>query len=183
MGLAAAIAASTGNPMAFSYLVGGLVGGAKGAIQGATQTQGGFVDKLKGAANQAGADSMKAGGLAAAASGIGQMASNAAGGAPSTGGEVADAGGTQGGEEFVEPTRPTLDQLKQTGAYKAPKVVQELRGDEDFEDDEDKKRELLFKFDLAIAKAFKVLTNYHLLSIVLSYFKLILSCICILCRD
>ena len=114
MGLAAAIAASTGNPMAFSYLVGGLVGGAKGAIQGATQTQGGFVDKLKGAANQAGADSMKAGGLAAAASGIGQMASNAAaGGAPSTGGEVADAGGTQGGEEFVEPTRPTPDQLKQ----------------------------------------------------------------------
>jgi len=115
MGLAAAIAASTGNPMAFSYLVGGLVGGAKGAIQGATQTQGGFVDKLKGAANQAGADSMKAGGLAAAASGIGQMASNAAAGAaPSTGGEVADAGsGTQGGEEFVEPTRPTPDQLKQ----------------------------------------------------------------------
>ena len=45
-------------------------------------------------------------------------------------------------------TPPTLDQLKQAGAYKAPKVVQELRGDEDFEDDEDKKRELLFKFDL-----------------------------------
>jgi hypothetical protein len=91
-----------------------LVGGAKGAIQGATQTQGGFVDKLKGAANQAGADSMKAGGLAAAASGIGQMASNAAaGGAPGTGGEVADTGGAQGGEEFVEPTRPTPEELKQ----------------------------------------------------------------------
>jgi hypothetical protein len=51
-------------------------------------------------------------------------------------------------------TPPTLDQLKQTGAYKAPKVVQELRGDEDFEDDEDKKRELLFKFDL-LKKSYK----------------------------
>jgi len=51
-------------------------------------------------------------------------------------------------------TPPTLDQLKQTGAYKAPKVVQELRGDEDFEDDEDKKRELLFKFDI-LKKSYK----------------------------
>lgn len=51
-------------------------------------------------------------------------------------------------------TPPTLDQLKQAGAYKAPKVVQELRGDEDFEDDEDKKRELLFKFDL-LKKSYK----------------------------
>jgi len=51
-------------------------------------------------------------------------------------------------------TPPTLDQLKQAGTYKAPKVVQELRGDEDFEDDEDKKRELLFKFDL-LKKSYK----------------------------
>jgi len=51
-------------------------------------------------------------------------------------------------------TPPTLDQLKQAGAYKAPKIVQELRGDEDFEDDEDKKRELLFKFDL-LKKSYK----------------------------
>ena len=51
-------------------------------------------------------------------------------------------------------TPPTLDQLKQAGAYKAPKIVQELRGDEDDEDDEDKKRELLFKFDL-LKKSYK----------------------------
>ena len=84
MGLAAAIAASTGNPMAFSYLVGGLVGGTRGAIKGATQTQGGFMDKLKGAANQAGADYMKAGGLAAAASGIGQAAGDMVNATPDT---------------------------------------------------------------------------------------------------
>jgi len=50
-------------------------------------------------------------------------------------------------------TPPTLNQLKQTGAYKAPKIVQELGGDDE-EDDEDKKRELLFKFDL-LKKSYK----------------------------
>ena len=50
-------------------------------------------------------------------------------------------------------TPPTLNQLKQTGAYTAPKIVQELGGDDD-EDDDDKKRELLFKFDL-LKKSYK----------------------------
>ena len=120
MGLAAAIAASTGNPMAFSYLVGGLVGGAKGAIQGATQTQGGFVDKLKGAANQAGADSMKAGGLAAAASGIGQMASDAtaSAGAPPAAepsgvagpeGQVGNAAEPPAADPFAQPDNSKIE--------------------------------------------------------------------------
>lgn len=52
-------------------------------------------------------------------------------------------------------TPPTLNQLKQTGAYKAPNIVQELGGaGEDDEDDEDRKRELLFKFDL-LKKSYK----------------------------
>ncbi|HIB77430.1 MAG TPA: hypothetical protein EYO58_07405, partial [Flavobacteriales bacterium] len=51
-------------------------------------------------------------------------------------------------------TPPTLNQLKQTGAYKSPNVVQELGGDIDDEDDEDRKRELLFKFDL-LKKSYK----------------------------
>jgi hypothetical protein len=51
-------------------------------------------------------------------------------------------------------TPPTLNQLKQTGAYKAPNIVQELGGDGDDEDDEDRKRELLFKFDL-LKKSYK----------------------------
>ena len=50
-------------------------------------------------------------------------------------------------------TPPTLDQLKQTGAYRAPKIIKELAGDDD-DDDEDKKRELLFKFDL-LKKSYK----------------------------
>ena len=52
-------------------------------------------------------------------------------------------------------TPPTLNQLKQTGAYKAPNIVQELGGGgDDDEDDEDIKRELLFKFDL-LKKSYK----------------------------
>lgn len=51
-------------------------------------------------------------------------------------------------------TPPTLDQLRQTGAYEAPKVVKEFRDEEDYEDEEDKKRELLFKFDL-LKKSYK----------------------------
>ena len=51
-------------------------------------------------------------------------------------------------------TPPTLNQLKQTGAYKAPNIVQELGGNGDDDDDEDKKRELLFKFDL-LKKSYK----------------------------
>ena len=51
-------------------------------------------------------------------------------------------------------TPPTLDQLRQTGAYEAPKVVKEFRENEEYEDDEDKKRELLFKFDL-LKKSYK----------------------------
>ena len=47
-------------------------------------------------------------------------------------------------------TPPTLDQLKQTGNYKAP--INEIR--DNYEDDEDKKRELLFKFDL-LKKSYK----------------------------
>ena len=52
-------------------------------------------------------------------------------------------------------TPPTLDQLRQTGAYEAPKVVKEFKDDpNEYEDEEDKKRELLFKFDL-LKKSYK----------------------------
>jgi len=52
-------------------------------------------------------------------------------------------------------TPPTLDQLKQAGAYQAPKRVGELDSRyEDEEDVEDKKRELLFKFDI-LKKSYK----------------------------
>jgi len=52
-------------------------------------------------------------------------------------------------------TPPTLDQLKQAGAYQAPKRVGELdHGIYNEEDEEDKKRELLFKFDL-LKKSYK----------------------------
>ncbi len=52
-------------------------------------------------------------------------------------------------------TPPTLDQLKQAGAYQAPKRMGELDNQYEDEDDlEDKKRELLFKFDL-LKKSYK----------------------------
>ena len=126
LGIAAALTA-TGNPMASAYLTGALIGGVRGAIKGATSTEGGFVDKLKGAANQAGKDSMIGGGLAAAGAGMaGAVGDLAAGGADLAGG-AGDAANavepTVGGDEFSEPTRPDaaeLDQMQQdtkTGAW------------------------------------------------------------------
>ena len=113
MGLAAAIAASTGNPLAFSYLVGGLAGGVKGAMQGFNQTQGSFGDKVKGAINKAGTDSMKAGGLATVASGIGQMASGAMNAAPA--GTDTGPVGAQGpvGPEGVDAQAPAAAPFEQ----------------------------------------------------------------------
>ena len=112
--------------MAASYLTGALIGGARGAIKGATQTQGGFVDKLKGAANQAGKESMIGGGIGAAAAGVGGMVSDlGAGGDVAASADAAPAATepTVGGDEFSEPTRPDaaqLDQMQQdtqTGAW------------------------------------------------------------------
>ena len=118
LGIAAALTA-TGNPMASSYLTGALIGGVRGAIKGATGTEGGFVDKLKGAANQAGKESMIGGGIGAAAAGVGGMISDLG-----VGGDVAanaDAASpaaepTVGGDEFSEPTRPDADELAQMQA-------------------------------------------------------------------
>ena len=51
-------------------------------------------------------------------------------------------------------TPPTLDQLRQTGAYADPQVIKEVRGHVSEEEEEDKKREILFKFDL-LRKSYK----------------------------
>ena len=118
LGIAAALTA-TGNPMASAYLTGALIGGVRGAIKGATSTEGGFVDKLKGAANQAGKDSMIGGGLAAAGAGMAGAVGDLAAGASdlaSGAGDAANSGPTIGGDEFSEPTRPDaaeLDQMQQ----------------------------------------------------------------------
>lgn len=51
-------------------------------------------------------------------------------------------------------TPPTLDQLRQTGQYADPRVVQEVNSAVNVEEDEDRKREILFKFDI-LRKSYK----------------------------
>ena len=100
LGIAAALTA-TGNPMASAYLTGALIGGVRGAIKGATSTEGGFVDKLKGAANQAGKDSMIGGGLAAAGAGMAGAVGDLAAGSADLASGAGDAANA------VEPTDNT----------------------------------------------------------------------------
>ena len=51
-------------------------------------------------------------------------------------------------------TPPTLDQLRAAGAYAAPQKIKELGKDISEDEEEDRKRELLFKFDL-LKKSYK----------------------------
>ena len=51
-------------------------------------------------------------------------------------------------------TPPTLDQLRQTGAYADPNTVKQVHANITEEEEEDKKREILFKFDL-LRKSYK----------------------------
>ena len=111
MGIAAALIAG-GGPLAIPatrYLTGALIGGVRGAVKGATGTEGGFTDKLKGAANQAGADSIKGGAIGAVAGAAGDAVGNVMSGAANTaaGGEVPSIG--------AEPYQP--EPMDQTSDY------------------------------------------------------------------
>ena len=105
MGVAAAVitmAGPTVAAIATKYLTGALIAGAAGAIKGAKGTEGGFKDKLKGAAAGAGKASMKGGALSTVAG----LAGNAMGGmmgdaeATAAAGEVPSAAA----EPYVEPS-------------------------------------------------------------------------------
>jgi hypothetical protein len=112
MGIAAALIAG-GGPLAIPatrYLTGALIGGVRGAVKGATGTEGGFTDKLKGAANQAGADSIKGGAIGAVAGAAGDAVGGVMGGAADTAaaGEVPSIGS--------EPYQPEpMDQASDYG--------------------------------------------------------------------
>ena len=112
MGIAAALIAG-GGPLAIPatrYLTGALIGGVRGAVKGATGTEGGFTDKLKGAANQAGADSIKGGAIGAVAGAAGDAVGSVMGGAADTAaaGEVPSIGS--------EPYQPEpMDQASDYG--------------------------------------------------------------------
>lgn len=104
MGIAAALIAG-GGPFAIPatrYLTGALMGGVRGAIKGAKGTEGGMMDKFKGAANQAGADSMKGGAVGMVAGAAGDAVGSVMGGAADTAaaGEVPSAAA----EPYVEPS-------------------------------------------------------------------------------
>ena len=51
-------------------------------------------------------------------------------------------------------TPPTLDQLRKTGQYADPQIAREVHDAVNVEEEEDKKREILFKFDL-LRKSYK----------------------------
>lgn len=95
----------------------GLAGAGIGFAQGAMGTQGGVKDKLMGGLNQAGKTGAMAAGASAVAGGVGQAMDGMGGGAeaPAADAAAADAAPAEqpGGDEFVEPTRPTPDQLDQ----------------------------------------------------------------------
>ena len=69
--------------------------------------------------------------------------------APSVGG-----GDKLFGHRSKKRTPPTLDQLRQSGAYKEPDVVRDIHENLTEEEEEDRKRELIFKFDL-LRKSYK----------------------------
>ena len=105
MGIAAALTLYAGPAvaaMATKYLTGGLIAGAAGAIKGAKGTEGGFTDKLKGAAAGAGKASMKGGALSTVAGMAGNAVGNVMGDAEATAaaGEVPSAAA----EPYVEPS-------------------------------------------------------------------------------
>ena len=104
MGIAAALIAG-GGPFAIPatrYLTGALMGGVRGAIKGAKGTEGGMMDKFKGAANQAGADSMKGGAVGMVAGAAGDAVGSVMGGAANAAadGQVPSAAA----EPYVEPS-------------------------------------------------------------------------------
>ena len=106
MGIAAALIAG-GGPFAIPatrYLTGALMGGVRGAIKGAKGTEGGMMDKFKGAANQAGADSMKGGAVGMVAGAAGDAVGSVMGGAANAAadGEVPSAAA----EPYVAPEVP-----------------------------------------------------------------------------
>jgi len=115
MGIAAALIAG-GGPFAIPatrYLTGALMGGVRGAIKGAKGTEGGMMDKFKGAANQAGADSMKGGAVGIAAGMAGDAVGSVMGGAANAAadGQVPSAAA----EPYVEPSAEPMDQTSDYG--------------------------------------------------------------------
>ena len=110
MGIAAALIAG-GGPLAIPatrYLTGALIGGVRGAVKGATGTEGGFTDKLKGAANQAGADSIKGGAIGAVAGAAGDAVAGV--GADAAAAEVDGATPSAAAEPYQpEPMDQTSD--------------------------------------------------------------------------
>ena len=104
MGIAAALIVG-GGPFAIPatrYLTGALMGGVRGAIKGAKGTEGGMMDKFKGAANQAGADSMKGGAVGMVAGAAGDAVGSVMGGAANAAadGQIPSAAA----EPYVEPS-------------------------------------------------------------------------------
>ena len=115
MGIAAALIAG-GGPFAIPatrYLTGALMGGVRGAIKGAKGTEGGMMDKFKGAANQAGADSMKGGAVGMVAGAAGDAVGSVMGGAANAAadGQVPSAAA----EPYVEPSAEPMDQTSDYG--------------------------------------------------------------------
>ena len=110
MGIAAALIAG-GGPLAVPatrYLTGALIGGVRGAVKGATGTEGGFTDKLKGAANQAGADSIKGGAIGTIAGAAGDAVAGV--GADAAAAEVDGATPSAAAEPYQpEPMDQTSD--------------------------------------------------------------------------